>query len=224
MVVGSHDSLGIIARSSSRGTYFRDSSDVRPDVTMPGVQIRSTVPDSNYITISGTSMAAPHASGVVALMISANPKLRGQVDTIEALLKRSVIPTLAPPTDSCSNPQQTIPNSVYGYGIGDARAAVQLALAWGGVVLVPRHSLAGTSKLRLYPNPASSTSRLEIEHWLDSDQAELSIFDFTGRQMFRQQLYSNSYEIDTQSWPAGVYVLQYRQANAASTVRLVIAR
>jgi subtilisin family serine protease len=44
------------------------------DVIAPGVQIYSTVP-GGWDTKSGTSMAAPHVSGVAAIMLSADPTL-----------------------------------------------------------------------------------------------------------------------------------------------------
>lgn len=45
------------------------------DVAAPGVWIYATVPDDGHETKTGTSMAAPHVSGVVALMVSANAAL-----------------------------------------------------------------------------------------------------------------------------------------------------
>ncbi len=64
IAVAASDSNDNIASWSSRGG---DKGDV--DLTAPGVSIKSTWTDSGYRTISGTSMAAPHVTGVAALVL-----------------------------------------------------------------------------------------------------------------------------------------------------------
>ncbi|MDY6917316.1 MAG: S8 family serine peptidase [Chloroflexota bacterium] len=57
---------------------------VKPDFSAPGSSVLSSVPDGGYEYHSGTSMAAPHVAGVVALMLEGNSGLEVG-DVYEAL-------------------------------------------------------------------------------------------------------------------------------------------
>ena len=64
---------------------------MKPNVSAPGVSVKSSVPNDKYALGSGTSIAGPHVAGAVALIISANPDLAGQVEAIEALLESTAV-------------------------------------------------------------------------------------------------------------------------------------
>jgi subtilisin family serine protease len=72
-------------------------------------------------------MAAPHVAGTVALMWSANPKLKGLVDETAKILKQTAVATTS--KLSCGGVSGgAVPNNVFGYGRLDAYAAVKKAL------------------------------------------------------------------------------------------------
>ncbi|MHA6252309.1 S8 family serine peptidase [Oceanobacillus sp. CAU 1775] len=90
--------------------------DVKPDISAPGVNIRSTVPGSGYEGgWNGTSMAGPAVSAVVALMLQADSSLT--IDEIEDI----IMMTASPLTDSTF---PNAPNMGYGYGLVNAYDAV----------------------------------------------------------------------------------------------------
>ncbi len=69
-----------IAEFSSRGPSIcgGDSSIlIKPEVSAPGVSVRSCTPDGNYAQFSGTSMACPHTVGALLLLKEAFPELTG---------------------------------------------------------------------------------------------------------------------------------------------------
>jgi subtilisin family serine protease len=122
--VGSTDSTDTIAGSSSRGPN-PFSGQIGPELAAPGVLVRSSIAGGGYQNYSGTSMASPHVAGAVALLISLEPKLAGQVEQIEELLRQTAVPRTS--SQACGGVSgSALPNNVYGWGRLDVKAAADL--------------------------------------------------------------------------------------------------
>ncbi len=106
-----------LAEFSSRGPVTVDGSNrLKPDITAPGVSIRSTTRNGDYQGgWQGTSMAAPHVAGQVALLLSAAPYLAGDVDKIEEIIQNTAVPLTT--SDGCGGDSDTdVPNHSFGWG------------------------------------------------------------------------------------------------------------
>ncbi len=167
--VGATASNDTIAGFSSRGPVSVDSSFRRkPDISAPGVGVYSCIRNGQYASWSGTSMAGPHVVGTVALMISANPELAGEVDVIEDIIEQTALPRTT--DQDCGDIAGTeVPNNTYGYGRINALAAVQEALLYTSV----EEGIAFTpGELRVLPNPFKE----ELELWLPEEVKGPAVF------------------------------------------------
>lgn len=156
--IGAVDFLLNAADFSSRGNTFYDgNSYLKPNVAAPGVDVLSCIPNNQYAFFSGTSMAGPHVAGTVALMISANPALAGEVDLIENILQETARPLTT--FDGCANDNATaIPNNTFGFGVIDALAAVQKSLLATSLSAV-QHD---TDCIQVYPSAAGDELTINI--------------------------------------------------------------
>ncbi|KAJ0391351.1 hypothetical protein P43SY_010535 [Pythium insidiosum] len=101
---------------------------VKPDITAPGNDIRSVSTESNssYRTEFGSSMAAAHVTGTIALMLSADPEYN--YDQVLAKLREAAVTkSLKPSGYECGGTPDTVfPNNQFGSGRLDAAKAVGL--------------------------------------------------------------------------------------------------
>jgi serine protease AprX len=128
--VGATASADTIASFSSRGPVTVDGSNrLKPDIAAPGVGIRSAFLNNEYASMSGTSMAAPHVAGAVALLWSGVPDLRGNIGATESLLKGTARTSLPLNYQTCGGiPGTQLPNNTCGAGRLDIYNTVQQAL------------------------------------------------------------------------------------------------
>ncbi len=119
--VGAVNNSDQILSLSSRGpTACGQNTRTFPDVAAPGWDIRTTGLAGSYVTATGTSLAAPHAAGALALLVSTFPSL--SVADQQAALTGSAVDLGIPG-----------PDNDFGYGRLDALGAYQWLINGGFV-------------------------------------------------------------------------------------------
>ncbi len=126
LAVGALDVKNGVALFSSRGMAAGpppfpnrfgplDLPATKPDLAAPGVAVRSARAGGGYVRYSGTSLAAPHVAGVVALVRQAAPRL--SPSEVASLLRRTA-----------SYVKPAGPDQAAGAGLVDALAAMRALL------------------------------------------------------------------------------------------------
>ena len=142
---------------------------VVPTVTAPGVRVTSTVP-SGYGDKDGTSMAAPHVAGGIALMKSASPNGTDlSPETVQSVLRAT------------ATEQPSQPNTRYGSGIINAFGAAMYvnddALLSGTIVDETGEPIENAS-VTIGNRTTTTDEDGEYELLIDVDATELTVSAF----------------------------------------------
>ncbi len=159
----------------SGGGPTRDGR-TKPNITTPGAAIISSKSENasfprnqlprqeGYAILLGTSMAAPHAAGVAALIFEANPTLTGR-EVIEVLQE----------SGKSDNETGGVPNDSWGYGKADAVAMFDYFDATEGI---PDDFYLYQN----YPNPFNEITRIRFTI-PEPTRGKLAVYDILGRKV-----------------------------------------
>lgn len=230
---------GKIAPFSSRGPLTNGSS--KPDFTAPGLTMATAVssfetkytpsgarsaylvaaytePLTNkkfyYCEFTGTSASAPVTSGIVALMLQANPLLS------PAQTKRIIQQTAITDTHTGTLPLQG--DNTWGYGKINAYAAVKRATQETGL-----YSFAGAKlDCALFPNPNNGVFVLDYSAEQKA-QLKIEAFDLTGKLVKEIPQWEtvagiNIYTLDLSALNKGLYIIKVSSKDGMAVMRTLI--
>jgi len=190
-------------------------------ICAPGVNVVSTSwpGTSGYTTMSGTSMAAPHLAGVMALLWDINPPAKSMtVATVDSIMEVTALELGSAGKDN-----------TYGSGRVDAYQAALAAISVGigdaAAPVVP----AGVLLSSISPNPVYSTVLFDV-YVLNAGPVEISVFDIYGRKTAvigsgSLPTGSNSFAWEVpDSMSNGVYFVTVSNGNESAIARMTILR
>ncbi len=175
-----------IASFSSRGPSSctgTDSMRIKPEVSAPGVNVRSASGTNGTVVFSGTSMAAPHVAGAIAVLREVAPFLTGT--EIKYILMNTAYDLGAPGEDNN-----------YGHGMIDMWAAYQqLPLNMGYVTGQVTSTSPGDGG-----NPVSGVTIDFVENIQQLDDVTDANGDFLASARIDTQFTSATYTLRAQKF------------------------
>jgi len=215
----SADPLNQLASFSSRGPTVDGRT--KPEICAPGEKLVSSVNSYDtaynennedvvlrveqgttqwyFAAMQGTSMATPMTTGIIALMLQANPFLGPE--RIKQFLQESAR------TDSYTGPIGPEGSNDWGWGKIDALKSVQAAFNCLGI---DRES---KNELSVYPNPSRGIITLK-NAGLNGQRSEIVVQDMMGCNVLRTTYEWSGWDdcrIDLSGLPSGLYLLGIRE-------------
>ena len=214
---------GDICNFSSYGPTI-DGRD-KPDISAPGygvISANSSYADEHnsavatvtfegreysFISLSGTSMSSPFTTGVVALLLEANPTLTPQQ------VKESLI--FSATHDSLTEARGMVR---FGHGKVNAYQAVLRALYHVGTQAFTSHANIYT----VFPNPASDQIFISTPN--DQEPATATLYDLNGRMIQTLRIEQGVNTLNVNPLPNGTYILRIATPTQTQSQKVVIAR
>lgn len=219
--------LGQASQFSSMGPTVDNR--VKPDISSTGHQVISSVNsfnatetgfsgsvvfnDStyNFKAYSGTSMSGPTVTGIVALMLEANPKM-------SATEVKEVLKTTAR-LDQHTGEIGPEGDLKWGWGKANALAAVKAAET---IYNVPDTELI-RSLFNIYPNPANDNITIKTNK--SENILKINIFSADGKSVMQVDNLNNiSANINISNLPSGTYLIKLSTESNFSFERLVVTK
>lgn len=199
---------------------------IKPDISAPGYDVPSAINnkqlapwmldrcllttvfqnDTQYwVAFNGTSMAAPHVTGIVALMLQVDPDL--DAATVAEYLKS---------TADADQSTGQVPNNKYGHGRVNAYSAVIRTLMSSGI------NVPSIGPKDVYPNPATDKITLPI------DPSKLQGFEMLnelGQTVMGQTEFEHHFingYLYLNHLPSGLYLINVQTEGTLKTFKLVV--
>ncbi len=190
--------VGATTLSGAKASFssFGPTADgrIKPDVSAPGAGVTVASGASSYGTTNGTSFSAPLVTGVVALMLEANPALTPI--QVRAALRQTAS-------------QATSPDNRLGWGIVNAAEAVRIGRTFVGVQVA---DASAALVVRIASNGGAAPSLLFDR------SVRVEVIDLLGRVVQRT---ASASRVDLVGLAPGVYAYAARDlaADGAAVVR-----
>ncbi len=192
----------------------------KPEVSAPGMSVISSINSfatdiDQFVTsnslefegreyifypLSGTSMSGPAVSGIVTLMLEANPELSSQ--EIKAIIKET-----ARRDEYTGN---NLPDHKWGWGKADAYEAVKRAIE-----LIGLKDISQDQGFAIYPNPARDEVRI-----IGMEDYKLRLIDLRGRAIITKDNSPN--RLDVSNLEKGIYIIELETNKGRHTTKLII--